>query len=149
MADVTHNITMHTSVTNIRYSICLKMACIFSKFYKLSNALICIAQTKDSDTVRQGLNQNCRKVLPLVAMLKLVKVKSRTHTSWIISCLRQRFCVESDGQSDLSYWNIAKHDNVSIFVDSLSACTNLRCIWKTYVILDKSMTLYFWLRFMD
>ena len=27
-------------------------------------------------------------------MLKLVRLRSRTHTSWIISCLRQRFCVE-------------------------------------------------------
>ena len=34
------------------------------------------------------------RVLPLVAMLKLVRLKSRTYTSWIISCLRQRFCVE-------------------------------------------------------
>ena len=31
----------------------------------------------------------------LVAMLKLVWLRSRTHTSWIISYLRQRFCVES------------------------------------------------------
>ena len=28
-------------------------------------------------------------------MLKLVLFRSRTHTSWLISCLRQRFCVES------------------------------------------------------
>ena len=33
-------------------------------------------------------------MLPFVAMPKLVRLRSRTHTSWIISCLRQRFCVE-------------------------------------------------------
>ena len=33
-------------------------------------------------------------MLPLVAMLKLVRLRSRTHTSRIVSCLRQRFCVE-------------------------------------------------------
>ena len=36
------------------------------------------------------------RVLPLVAMLKLVWLRSRTYTSWMISCLWQRFCVESD-----------------------------------------------------
>ena len=33
-------------------------------------------------------------MLLLVAMLKLVRLSSRTHTSWMISCPRQRFCVE-------------------------------------------------------
>ena len=32
------------------------------------------------------------------------------------------------GQGDLSYWNIAKHDNASIYGESLSAYTHLCCI---------------------
>ena len=43
VAGVIHNITTHTSVKNARYSICLKIACICSKFHKRSNALISIA----------------------------------------------------------------------------------------------------------
>ena len=46
VAGVTHNIKMHTPVKNASYSICLTMACIFSKFHKLSNAVICIASDK-------------------------------------------------------------------------------------------------------
>ena len=46
MAGVTDNITRHVSVENARYHICLKIACIFSKFHKLSNALICIVSDK-------------------------------------------------------------------------------------------------------
>ena len=38
-AGVTHNITTHTSVKNARYSICLKIACIFPKFRKRSKCL--------------------------------------------------------------------------------------------------------------
>ena len=55
---------------------------------------------------------------------------------------RSAACTRWHGQSDLSYWNIAKRDSASIFVDSLSACTNLCCFCLMYVILDKSMTLY-------
>ena len=53
-----------------------------------------LSKKKDSDTIWQGLSQKLPKVHPLVAM-KLVRLRSRTHTSWIISCLRQIFCVES------------------------------------------------------
>ena len=46
MAGITDNITRHVSVENARYHVCLKIACIFSKFHKLSNALICIVSDK-------------------------------------------------------------------------------------------------------
>ena len=57
---------------------------------------VALPQTKDSDTIWQGLSQNCRGCFPSSPCLKLVRLRSRTHTSWIISCLRQVFCVESD-----------------------------------------------------
>ena len=98
MAGVTHNITTHSSVKNARYSICLKIACIFSKFYKRSNALICIASDKKQWHNLTRAKPKLPRVLPLVAMLKLVQLRSMAHASWIISCLRQRYCVESGGK---------------------------------------------------
>ena len=44
--NTTHNITTHTSVKSARYSICWKIACIFSKFHKRSSAFICITSDK-------------------------------------------------------------------------------------------------------
>ena len=94
VAGATHNITTHTSVKNARYSICLNIASIFSKFHKRYNALICIASDKIQWHNLTRAQPKLPRVFPLVAMLKLVRLRSRTHTSWIISCLRQRFCVE-------------------------------------------------------
>ena len=60
MAGVTHNITTHTSVKNTRYSICLKIACIFSKFLavnQLSNAKNEQSRTLPYFTVITWLNK--------------------------------------------------------------------------------------------
>ena len=89
--------TKNVPVKNVRYSICLKIACPFHNSTNFQMRWFPLPQTKDSDTIWQGLYQNCRGwFLPFVAMLKLVRLRSRTHASWIISCLRQTFCVESD-----------------------------------------------------
>ena len=57
----------------------------FSWFHKLSNALICIAPDKGQWHNMTRAKPKLPRMLPLVAMLKLVRLRSRTHTSWIMS----------------------------------------------------------------
>ena len=58
-------------------------------FFKISKTFKCL----DLHCLRQRTLTQSDKGLAN-AMLKLVRLRSRTYTSWIISCLRQRFCVE-------------------------------------------------------
>ena len=65
-------------VKNTRYSICLKIACIFFKFHKRSNALICIASDK-REWHKQGLAKIAEGAYPRRhAETSPVKVKD-TH----------------------------------------------------------------------
>ena len=104
----------------------------FSKFHKLSSALICIALDKGQWHNRTRAYSKLPRMLPLVAMLKIVQLRSRTHTSWIISCLRQRFCVES-GRSRLN--SPPPGQNGNHFTDD-----SFRCIFvnEKFCILIKS-----------
>ena len=91
VAGVTH-ITTHTSVRNARYSICLKIACIFfQNFTNFQMPWFALPQPKDSDTIWQGLSHNW---LLVVAMLKLVRLTGRGwHLIYVRTSIRVALAV--------------------------------------------------------
>ena len=78
------NISTNTPVKNAKCSVYFASSMSFSQFDKLSNVLICIVWDEwQSHSLSRTLPKMLR-MFPLVAMLELIRWRSRTPTSWMI-----------------------------------------------------------------